>query len=451
MIHALLAAGGGGGGIPVPAFAVVNVAGFQDNFGSPPYLFSFNCPGEYRGLVIAVRRYELDIITGFNYADVPMSFAGQFNIDGSGFFMEYWRLSNPKQGVNNLEMFIGSGPSTPIDISAVAFEGAVQVTDDLTSAVVGFGGSESGDPTISVPVDPLHDIAMDAGNDAFDQPASTYIPGAGQTIAARSNGFFSSTEPAAGITPIVMNWTAPPNGTQWGHTGIAVRSVDSVIPPPPTPGPDVTFNQLVAQGAVNMSGNTATFGGSVSSGTNLGLVVAFTDDGGTGGPTYIQSVTWNDIPMRGLALAYGVDPVVRSYIYGLSRPPTGPGTCVVTYTVGVPLSLRYGIMAFNNVNAETGNMAGDQASSNGAAGGTTPTLAVPDTEPGEIAVDCLAAWQADPQATGGSTQQWEQVSSAVAWGAGATKPGAASLSMSWTIAPAGSWCLCAASIRRTYI
>src|SRR5262249_3242813 len=129
----------------------------------------------------------------------------------------------------------------------------------------------------------------------------------------------------------------------------------------------------------------------------------------------------------------------------LFAPPKGTGSIVVT--VSAAKRLVGGAASFSNVDLTTPHGAFVSAIGNS----TTASVAVPSAA-GELVVDTAAATgDANSLTVGaGQTQRWNAATGnggGEARGAGSTEPGAASVTMSWTLGASKNWSIGAVSLK----
>ena len=184
--------------------------------------------------------------------------------------------------------------------------------------------------------------------------------------------------------------------------------------------------------------DTVTFDAS-SSGTISGTSSAqltWIQNTGSGNNRYLvvgvslANTTVKDVTYGGSAMTLlgSVGPNPYTYLYGLANPSSGAKVVYVT-TNGATNYLIGGATSFTNV-AQT-NSTGSFVSFAG--GSTNPSVTVPSAT-GEMVVDSLSVNAVGAAVTpgGGQTARWLNPGGTNLSSGGSTKPGAASVTMSWT-------------------
>ena len=154
----------------------------------------------------------------------------------------------------------------------------------------------------------------------------------------------------------------------------------------------------------------------------------------------ISSVTYGGVAMTAIAVSVtnGSSAKVQMYrLYG-GTLPTGTNNVVVTWSGTVTGVI--GATTFYGV---------DQTTPLGALVGTTGNTATPThtvtSATGDLVVDTMAAGGGTPVVDPSQTQWWNLTQTVR--GAGSTKPGAASVTMSWTLGSTQSWAIQAVPVK----
>ena len=163
----------------------------------------------------------------------------------------------------------------------------------------------------------------------------------------------------------------------------------------------------------------------------------------------VSSITYNGVALNQVgASANGTD--ARVEIWRLIAPPTGTYDVVITFSAELTSVARAGVMTFTGVNqaAPLGTFAS-------ATGSSSPATVNVTSAANELVFDTVGTEsQSSPFSLtvgAGQTQRWN--SAIMGYdrflAAGSTEPGAATVTMSWTISPASAvpWAIGAVSIK----
>lgn len=163
---------------------------------------------------------------------------------------------------------------------------------------------------------------------------------------------------------------------------------------------------------------------------------------GLGGAT-VTSATYGGVAMTEIGTRNNTTKNIRASLYMLVAPPTGAQVVVVTFSGGVGDHAFGGSVSFTGVDQTT--PVGPFASSVGGGPAIATTLA---SGSNEVVIDAVAS-DSNPSGLNigaGQTSMWTIHSSL--WGAASVKPGATSVTMSWTeTGSSDDWAQCAVSIK----
>jgi len=185
------------------------------------------------------------------------------------------------------------------------------------------------------------------------------------------------------------------------------------------------------------SGNTITVSHTTGSGSDrlmlIGIssrdrtVTGVTVNGSSTGVTSVGSQTSNAN--------------AKTAIYRLIAPPTGSYNVVVTFSGNVTKGAVVGVMTFTEVHQTV--PLGTYASGSGKS--TNASLTVTSSN-SELVFNVVSVQNQNAFNTAGQTQHWNVNTASECTGAGCTKPGSASASLSWTL-PSDDWSMSGVSIK----
>jgi uncharacterized repeat protein (TIGR01451 family) len=163
--------------------------------------------------------------------------------------------------------------------------------------------------------------------------------------------------------------------------------------------------------------------------------------------TAVSSVTYGGIALTKIGFALNISgPGACTEMWQLKSPPVGSNNVVVTMNNNAPFTA--GATSFFGVNQSSafGTLRTAIGEKN------TPSVAV-NSGGGELVVDAVASHSAGSGAAGsGQTERWRQstgTGGSDVWGSSSTKPGALSVTMSWTLSGsgAGEWAAVAVPLK----
>ena len=204
------------------------------------------------------------------------------------------------------------------------------------------------------------------------------------------------------------------------------------------------FGAILVDAASSAAGygtRTLTWSHTVGAGPDRVLVVGVSNSSNT----QVRTVTYGGAPLTLIVSRVGGGGNTRVSLFILVAPPSGAANVVAT--LAGTEDVAGGAVSFAGV--EQGTPVGDSASGRGT--GTLAAVTIASATE-EVVVDAVAARGNALSITPGAGQapQWSLATGAGGndvIGAGSTKPGAASVTMSWTLAVARSWAVGAASLR----
>ena len=158
----------------------------------------------------------------------------------------------------------------------------------------------------------------------------------------------------------------------------------------------------------------------------------------------VLSVTYGTTALT-LVGEYNVSTNARVAIYKLVNPPSGTNTVTVNFSANPTSGAVVNVSTFTGVDQTNplGTFVSNERSINTV--GTNPNVNV-SSAVGELVYDVVDANSGTLTVGAGQTQKWNVNSGSEATGAGSTKPGAASTTMSWTTT-ATNWAIGAVAIK----
>jgi hypothetical protein len=374
---------------------------------------------------ISFNNDNFETVSSVSYNGVALSLVGSVSqADDSR--VEIWSLVAPPLGTYDVVITF----STPLLHNATAgvmtFTGVDQATPLGTFASAS-AASSPGPATVDV-TSATNELVFDT---VSCQNCTSLTAGAGQTQGwnlATQNGFVrgaGSTE--AGASTVTMSW-ALGAANHWAIGAVPVR--------PSGGSPPVVDATSTATTAID----SLTFSHTISGSDRLLLVgISFNPNQNE----VVSSVTFNGSPLSLVGTAtYSND--ARAEIWQLVGPDLGTHDVVVTFDATLRYGAVAGAMSFTGVNQSTplGTFAGNNGFSAGPAtvnvsSGTNQTVF--DT----VACESCTSFTAGA----GQTEIWnESASGGSVMGAASTEPGAATVTMSWTLGSSDYWAIGAVPI-----
>jgi hypothetical protein len=158
----------------------------------------------------------------------------------------------------------------------------------------------------------------------------------------------------------------------------------------------------------------------------------------------VSSVTYNGVPLSLEGSVTQVDDA-RVEIWSLVAPSIGTHDVVITFSTQLWRSATAGVMTFTGVHQTTplGTFVSNKALSLG------PATVDVSSAANELVFDTVGCEQCTSLTVGaGQTQRWNRVvENGSTRGAGSTEPGAATVTMSWTLGSANDWAIGAIPIK----
>ncbi|WP_461175385.1 DUF4347 domain-containing protein, partial [Uliginosibacterium flavum] len=345
---------------------------------------------------------------------------------------EIWYLKTPAAGTHNIVITM-PGAAKEFTVGASSYFNVDQTaTFGTVAKATGTGTAVS----VNV-VSASGDLVIDAI--ATRQQTSNPSTGAGQTQRWTNTCGVSSADPLgagsseAGAASVTMSWTL--SGSQeWATLGVSLNAAPSVAPVVSSAGALTITQDAVTTAATSTLGATSlTLAHTVGAGTNSILIVEYSTRG-TDSPT---SITYNGVALTRLDTNAN-STVVTTEIWYLKNPAAGAHNIVVT----MPGSAKeFAIGATSYFNVDQTSTFGTVAKATGTGTAVSVTVA---SATGNLVIDAMATRQQGgvPSVGSGQIQRWTNSSgtgSAEPLGAGSSETGAASVTMSWTLADAMEW------------
>ena len=206
----------------------------------------------------------------------------------------------------------------------------------------------------------------------------------------------------------------------------------------------VAFDNVTANAGPNVNTVNLTFSHTVGSGSNRILILCISLRDGN---VVVNNATYAATALTNLGVVNAGGNQNRTEIWFLKAPPTGTASVVVNLSQSKRIIAT--AISFTGVN-QTTPLAFASAASTG--GGSTSASVTVTSAPGQLVLDTVSAnGDADTLTLGaGQTERWNTASgigtAGNARGGGSTEPGAASVTMSWTLGVSKPWSIGAVSL-----
>jgi len=379
---------------------------------------------------------QTETVTSVTYNGVALTSVGTVSSSDDA-RVEIWRLIAPPTGTYNVVIMF----SAPLGRTAVAgvmtFTGVHQTTPLGTFASASLQCSAPcADPSVNV-TSAVNELVFDT---VACDTCTSFTVGAGQTErwnlapldGPRPSPGSGSTEP--GAATVTMSWT-PGTDDHWAIGGVSIRPSGGSAP-----AVDSTSSaRTPPRTGLTISHPTAGSDRLMLVGVSLHNYASET----------VSSITYNGVALTLVgSRANATD--ARVEIWRLIAPPTGTHDVIITFSAELSSVARAGVMTFTGVNQAT--PLGTFASAIGSASPATVNVISAANELVFDTVGCLSQSEPFSLTVGaGQTQRWNSVIMGYDrfLVAGSTEPGAASVTMSWTIVPASSvpWAIGAVPVR----
>jgi hypothetical protein len=351
--------------------------------------------------------------------------------------VEIWRLIAPPSGSYNVVITFSAPLSRAAVAGVMTFTGVHQTTPLGTFASASLQcTAPCADPSVNV-TSAVNELVFDT---VACETCTSFTVGAGQTQGwnldpldgSRRSPGAGSTKP--GAATVTMSWTV---GTDdhWAIGGVSIKPsggsapvVDSTSSGKTPPRTSLTISHATA-------------------GSNRLMLVGVSIHNYAS--ETVSSITYNGVALIQVGSSTNAMDS-RVEIWRLIAPPTGTYDVVITFSAELSSAARAGVMTFTGVNQTT--PLGTFAS---AIGSASPATVNVTSAANELVFDTVGSeGPSSPFSLtvgAGQTQRWN--SAIMGYdrflAAGSTEPGAASVTMSWTIVPAASvpWAIGAVPIK----
>jgi len=379
---------------------------------------------------------ELETVSSVTYNGVALTLVGSEVRSDDG-RVEIWRLIAPPSGTHNVVITF----SAPLARAAVAgvmtFTGVHQTTPLGTFASASLScTAPCANPSVNV-TSAVNELVFDT---VACETCTSFTVGAGQTQrwnlapldGTRPSPGAGSTEP--GAATVTMSWTM---GTDdhWAIGGVSIKPsggsapvVDSTSSGKTPPRTSLTISHATA-------------------GSNRLLLVGVSIHNFAS--ETVSGITYNGVALTQVGSSTNATDA-RVEIWRLIAPPTGTYDVVITFSAELSSVARAGVMTFTGVNQTT--PLGTFASATGSASPATVNVT---SAANELVFDTVGSESLSAPFSltvgAGQTQRWNSVIMGYDrfLAAGSTEPGAATVTMSWTIVPASAvpWAIGAVPIK----
>jgi CSLREA domain-containing protein len=379
---------------------------------------------------------ESETISSVTYNGVALTSVGSVDTSDDA-RVEIWRLIAPPSGTYDVVITFSAPLSRAAVAGVMTFTGVHQTTP--------LGAFASASLQCMAPcADPSVNVASGVNELVFDTVAcetcTSVTAGPGQTQAwnlsvldgPRPDLGAGSTEP--GAASVTMSWT---QGTDdhWAIGGVSIKPSGGSAPVVDASSSEKTPPRT----SLTISHATAGSSRLMLVGVSIHNYASET----------VSSITYNGVALTLVgARANATD--ARVEIWRLIAPPTGTHDVVITFSTELSSVSRAGVMTFTGVNQTT--PLGTFTSAIGSASPATVNVA---SAANELVFDTVGSMSTSSPFTltvgAGQTERWNSVVMGYEryLSAGSTESGAASVTMSWTIAPTTSvpWAIAAVPIK----
>jgi hypothetical protein len=322
---------------------------------------------------------------------------------------------------------------------------SAQLTRSATAGVMTFTGVHQTTPlgtfaSAKAPTDPgpaTVNVSSAANELVFDTVAcescTSLTVGSGQTqrwnlvVENGQTRGAGSTEP--GAATVTMSWTLG-TADHWAIGAVPIKPSGGS-----PPAVDAISDDTTAVDTFTVSHTT--------SGTNRLMLVGVSLDPQDN--EVVSSVTYNGTPLTLVGSATHSNDA-RVEIWQLVAPDTGTYDVIITFDMDLSYGAVAGVMTFTNVHQST--PLGTFAGANGAPPGFSATVNV-SSAANELVFDTVSCETCTTLTVGaGQTEYWNlSQAGRSAMGAGSTEPGAATVTMSWTLGSEDYWAIGAVPIK----
>ncbi len=194
--------------------------------------------------------------------------------------------------------------------------------------------------------------------------------------------------------------------------------------------------------ASGSTGTSLTSSHTVSTGTNCLMLVGVSTTAKGGSPATVSSITYgtNTFTLVTAQTQSAGSTKPRMEIWQLVNPPSGTATVTVNFAGSIGSGAVIGVVSFTNANQST-----PLSVTNSNTGSSANPFLTEASASGEIVFDVVAADGGTSFTPGaGQTSNWNADPGIL--GAGSTKPGAASITTSWTNTTSAGWAMGAVSV-----
>ena len=373
---------------------------------------------------VSINNGGLESVTSVTYNGQPLSLVGtvQYSNDSR---VEIWRLVAPPTGTHDVVITFSAPLSRHATAGVMTFTGVNQSTP--LGAFASASGSSAGPATVNV---------SSAANElVFDTVAceacGSLTVGAGQTQRwnrSTDNGGIrgaASTEP--GAATVTMSWTLGA-ANQWAIGAIPIKPSGGS-----PPAVDAVSDDTTAVTSLAVS-HTA-------SGADRLMLVGVSLNPNAG--ETVTSVTYNGTPLTFVGFANWSNDT-RAEIWQLVAPAIGTHDVVINFSAPLSYGSVAGVMTFTGVNQVT-PLGTFVAASGSSAGPATVNVS---SATNQLVFDTVGCETCTSLTVGaGQTQRWNLfMDDGNVMGAASTEPGAATVTMSWTLGTADYWAIGAVPI-----
>lgn len=375
---------------------------------------------------ISINNDAYETVSSVTYNGAPLALVGSVNqVDDAR--VEIWSLVPPPTGTYDVVITFSAQLTRSATAGVMTFTGVHQTTP-LGTFVSAKAPTDPGPATVNV---------SSAANElVFDTVAcescTSLTVGSGQTqrwnlvVENGQTRGAGSTEP--GAATVTMSWTLG-TADHWAIGAVPIKPSGGS-----PPAMDAVSTDTTAVDSFTVSHTT--------SGTNRLMLVGISHD--PNNDEVVSSVTYDSSALTYVGSAtYSND--TRVEIWRLVAPNTGTHDVIITFDKNMSYGAVAGVMTFTEVNQTT--PLGAFVSATGFSAG--PATVDVSSATNELVFDTVACETCTSLTVGGGqTEYWNLTqNSDFVMGAGSTEPGAATVTMSWTLGSADYWAIGAVPIK----
>jgi hypothetical protein len=375
---------------------------------------------------ISINNDDFETVSSVTYNSLPLTLVGSA-AEADDSRVEIWSMVAPPIGTYDVVITFSAQLSRHAIAGVMTFTGVNQSTPlgTFTSA----SGTSVGPATV--------DVSSATNELVFDTVAcelcGSFTVGAGQTQqwnrVADVGGIEGAASTEPGAATVTMSWTlGGGNSNHWAIGAVPIRPSGGS-----PPAADTTSDDTTVVNGLTVSHTT--------SGTDRLMLVGVSFDPELN--ETVSSITYNSTALTIVGSATQSNDA-RIEIWQLVAPELGTYDVVISFSSPLSYGGVAGVMTFNGVDQIT--PLGTFAGANGISAG--PATVDVSSGANQLVFDTAACETCTSLTSGaGQTERWNlSMNSGRILGAASTEPGAATVTMSWTLGSADYWAIGAVPI-----